>query len=36
MRFLEGPEKGKLGAGNCIYFFAGKIRFHALGLPTKQ
>ena len=33
MRFLEGPEKGKLG---IAYILAGKIRFHALGLPTKQ
>ena len=32
MRFLEGPEKGKLGARKCI-FFSGKIGFNALGLP---
>ena len=35
MRFLERPEKGKLGARKCI-FLLGKKGFHALGLPTKQ
>ena len=30
MRFLEGPEKGKLGARNCI-FLLGKYRIPCTG-----
>ena len=35
MRFLEGPEKGKLVARK-LHIFAVKIALHALGLSTKQ
>ena len=34
MRFLEGPEKGKLGAGNCIYF-CWENKIPCTGTPHK-